>query len=225
MKKAVIVASTSDRSPIEQIKSTYVATTIAEHFRDEGKHVLLLVDSLTRLALAQRQIGLAAGEPPTTRGYTPSLFAMLPPLLERAGPGAGDGTITAFYTVLVEADDDKDPIADAVRGILDGHICLSRRLASHGHYPAIDVLSSLSRLADRVTDETHREHASKFRRVLATWSENEELVRLGAYRKGANAEVDDAIRRQPMMDAWMRQSPTSCAERTDTLALLDDVIN
>jgi flagellum-specific ATP synthase len=224
MKKAVIVASTSDRSPIEQIKSTYVATTIAEDFRDQGKHVLLLVDSLTRLALAQRQIGLAAGEPPTTRGYTPSLFAMLPPLLERAGPGAGDGTITAFYTVLVEADDDKDPIADAVRGILDGHICLSRRLASHGHYPAIDVLNSLSRVADRVAEPEHQSLAIKFRHLLATWSENEELVRLGAYRKGANAEVDDAIRRQPLMDAWMRQSASACASLEDTLSLLAKVV-
>jgi len=212
LKRAVVVVATSDQTPAVQVKAPLTATTIAESFRDEGKSVLLLVDSLTRLALAQRQIGLAAGEPPTTRGYTPSVFASLAPLLERAGPGTNGGSISAIYTVLVEADDENDPIADAVRGIVDGHVVLSRAMASKGHYPAIDLLASLSRVASRVAAPDHLDAATRMRRLLATWRENEELVRLGAYRAGASAEVDEAMARYPHLSAWAQQDP---AERID----------
>ncbi len=198
--------ATSDQSPALQVKAPLTATAIAEAFRDEGKRVLLLVDSLTRLALAQRQIGLAAGEPPTTKGYTPSVFANLAPLLERAGPGTGGGSISAFYTVLVEGDDPNDPIADAVRGIVDGHIVLSRKLGARGHYPAIDLLASLSRVADRVWDDPHRAAALRLRQLLSVYSENEELVKLGAYRRGTDAEIDEALERFPHMAAWMQQA-------------------
>lgn len=205
--RSVLVVATSDRSPALQIKAALAATAVAEHFRDQGKDVLLLLDSLTRLALAQRQIGLSAGEPPTTRGYTPSVFSLLPPLLERAGPGTGRGSISAIYAVLVEADDDNDPIADAVRGIVDGHVVLSRKLASHGHFPAVDVLKSLSRVADRVMTAEHKAAAEAFRSHLATWHENEELVRLGAYRKGSAPEVDRALELHPEMVRFLRQPP------------------
>jgi flagellum-specific ATP synthase len=209
MRRSVVVVATSDQSPAVQVRAAFTATAIAEAFRDDGQNVLLMVDSLTRLAMAQRQIGLASGEPPITRGYTPSVFRVLPELLERAGPGAGQASITALYTVLVEGDDIHDPIGDAVRGIADGHIVLSRRLASLGHYPAVDVLQSLSRLADRVCDEPHRRSAARFRALLATHSENEELIRLGAYRRGSSAEVDAALERMPAMTAFLRQDATN----------------
>lgn len=212
--RSVVVVVTSDRSPALQVKAPFLATAIAEHFRDQGRDVLLMVDSLTRLALAQRQIGLAAGEPPTTRGYTPSVFSMLAPLLERAGPGK-IGSITGIYTVLIEGDDQHDPIGDAVRGIVDGHIVLSRRLGSHGHYPAVDVLVSLSRLMDRLITPEHRAAAAKVRSLMATYAENEELVRLGAYRRGASPEVDRAIERNPSILQFLRQGvaePTPFAE-------------
>jgi flagellum-specific ATP synthase len=222
--RSVMVVATSDESPALQIKSTLVATTIAEYFRDKGRDVLLLVDSVTRLALAQRQIGLAAGEPPTTKGYTPSVFALLPPLLERAGTSESGGSVSAVYTVLVEADDDNDPIADAVRGIVDGHVVLSRKLASHGHFPAVDVLSSISRLASRVSTPEDAVAAARFRDLLATWQENEELVRLGAYRRGTSPKVDEALARYPAMEAWLRQPATQPSERTRTLAGLRQVV-
>jgi FliI/YscN family ATPase len=224
LKRAVLVVATSDDSPALQIKAPQTATAIAEHFRDAGHSVLLLVDSLTRLALAQRQVGLAAGEPPTTRGFTPSVFSMLPPLLERAGPGVGGGSISAFYTVLVEGDDEHDPIADFVRGIVDGHLVLNRALASRGQYPAIDVLKSLSRVADRVMDDAHAQAATRFRRLLATWAENEELVRLGAYKPGASAEVDEALRRYPAMVGWLTQDPYARVAPRDALAQLGAVL-
>jgi flagellum-specific ATP synthase len=203
--RSVLVVATSEESPALQVKAPFLATTIAEAFRDQGKNVLLMVDSLTRMALAQRQIGLAAGEPPTTRGFTPSVFALLPRLLERAGPGPGSTSITGLYTVLVEGDDTNDPIGDAVRGIVDGHIVLSRRLASHNHFPAVDVLSSLSRLMDRITTPAHRALAARCRDLLATWDENEELIRLGAYRKGSSPAVDEAIERMPAILQFLRQ--------------------
>ncbi len=203
--RSVLVVATSDQSPALQVKAPFVATTIAEAFRDAGKQVLLVVDSLTRLALAQRQIGLAAGEPPTTRGFTPSVFALLPRLLERAGPGDGEGAVTAVYTVLIEGDDVHDPVGDAVRGIVDGHIVLSRKLAMHNHYPAVDVLASLSRLMDRITTPAHRALAAKARDLLATWAENEELVRLGAYRRGSSPAVDEAIDKMPGLQAFLQQ--------------------
>lgn len=220
LRRSVVVAVTSEQSPAMQIKGAFLATTIAEHFRDEGKSVLLLMDSLTRLSLAQRQIGLSAGEPPTTRGFTPSVFAQLPRLLERAGPGRNGGAITGIYTVLVEADDTNDPIADAVRGIVDGHIILSRRLGSHGHYPAIDVLASLSRLMGRVTEPTHRSAAARTRASLATWAENEELIRLGAYRKGTDPGVDAAIDAHPAILGFLQQEVSAPSLPSETLQRL-----
>jgi FliI/YscN family ATPase len=222
--RSVVVIATSDRSPALQVKAPLVATTIAESFRDEGKDVLLLVDSLTRLALAQRQIGLAAGEPPTTRGFTPSVFAILPPLLERAGPGTGDGgSITAIYTVLVEGDDHNDPIADAVRGIVDGHLVLSRSLADIGHYPPIQILGSLSRLMTRIAAPDHISNANRLRRQLAVWRENEELIRLGAYRAGTDPEIDEAIARYPAITAFLRQPPEERTDIDTTLGALSEV--
>lgn len=203
--RSVVVIATSEESPALQVKAPFVATAIAEALRDQGKNVLLMVDSLTRLALAQRQIGLAAGEPPTTRGFTPSVFALLPRLLERAGPGRSGSSITGLYTVLVEGDDIHDPIGDSVRGIVDGHIVLSRKLASHNHFPAIDVLGSLSRLMDRITSAGHQKLAARARDLLATWDENEELIRLGAYRKGSSPPVDEAIERMPFLLQFLRQ--------------------
>ena len=223
--RAVVVVTTSDESPSLQIKAPQTATTIAEYFRDQGQDVLLLVDSLTRLAHAQRQIGLAAGEPPTTRGYTPSVFSMLPPLLERAGAGSGGGNISAFYTVLTDADEERDPIADAVRGILDGHIVLSRALAAHGQFPAVDVLRSLSRVAHRLTTPDHAELAAAFRRLLSVWQENEELVRLGAYRRGASAEVDEALDRYPAMMGWLKQDPDHRSPTSQTVAQLAEILS
>jgi flagellum-specific ATP synthase len=203
--RSVVVVATSDTSPILQVKGVFAAMAIAEHFREQGKDVLMLADSLTRLAMAQRQIGLAAGEPPTTKGYTPSVFALIPSLLERAGPGAGHGSITGIYTVLVEADDIHDPVADTVRGVVDGHIVLSRKLASHGHFPAIDVLQSLSRTMPHTTTLEQQGAAVRVRDLLATWHENEELVRLGAYHKGSDPAVDRAIQLKPAIDAFLRQ--------------------
>jgi flagellum-specific ATP synthase len=209
--RSVVVVATSDTSPGLQVKAPLVATAIAEAFRSLGQHVLLMMDSLTRLALAQRQIGLAAGEPPATRGYPPSVFGMLPTLLERAGTSASGGSITGIYTVLVEGDDIHDPIADAVRGIADGHIVLSRDLANAGHYPAIDALGSVSRVMNRVVDSGHLDASRKLRALMATWAENEELVRLGAYTQGASPEIDRAIQRQPAVRAFLRQgSQESC---------------
>jgi flagellum-specific ATP synthase len=225
LKNSVLVVITSDESPALQVKGTFLATTIAEYFRDQGLSVLLLMDSLTRLALAQRQIGLAAGEPPTTRGFTPSVFGLLAPLLERAGPGEPPGSITAVYTVLVEGDDVNDPIGDAVRGIVDGHIVLSRKLASHGHYPAIDVLSSLSRIMAQVTDPEHQATASKVRDLLATWSENEELIRLGAYRKGSSKPVDEAISRHPMIKDFLIQDVKDPTEPNEMLQRLTSAVS
>jgi len=215
--RSVLVVVTSDRSPVLQVKGAFVAASIAEHFRDQGKDVLMMMDSLTRFAMAQRQIGLAAGEPPTTKGYTPSVFGLLPKLLERVGPGTNGGSITGIFTVLVEGDDIHDPIGDAVRGIVDGHVVLSRKLASHGHYPAVDVLESLSRVMVTITDEQHKRYASKMRDLLATWTENEELIRLGAYRKGSSPEVDEAIARQGELEKFLKQGMRESSPFAETL--------
>lgn len=205
MARTVMVVSTSDESPIMRVRASFVATAIAEYFRDQGRHVLLLVDSLTRLAMAQRQIGLAAGEPPASKGYTPSVFSLLPQLLERAGRSE-HGSITGFYSVLVEGDDINEPISDAVRGILDGHVWLSRSLAGKGHYPAVDTLNSISRLMVDVVDEAHREAAQRVRRVLGTWFEIEDLVNIGAYAAGSNPQFDLAIQSKPQIDQFMQQA-------------------
>jgi type III secretion protein N (ATPase) len=206
--KTVMVVSTSDRPPMERIKSAYVATTIAEHFRDQGKKVLLLVDSLTRFARAQREIGLASGEPPTRRSYPPSIFSMLPQLLERAGQGR-TGSITAVYSVLTEGDEESDPIAEEVRSILDGHIVLSRKVAAANRYPAIDVLASISRVMPLVTSREHRAAAAHFRGLLAKYQEMELLVQIGEYKAGADALADEAIGARSAMLEFLSQPPDS----------------
>ncbi len=220
MARSVLVVVTSDKSPVLQVKGAYTAVTIAEYFRDQGKNVLLMMDSVTRFAMALRQIGLAAGEPPTRGGYTPSVFGALPRLLERAGPGEGEGSITGVYTVLVDGDDLHDPIGDAVRGIVDGHVVLSRKLAAHGHYPAVDVLQSVSRVMPAVTTDAHQALARQLRALLATWSENEELVRLGAYRKGSSVEVDEAIQRKPLLDTLLQQAVSEHTPMAETVAAM-----
>ncbi len=204
LKRSVVIVATSDKAALIRIKAVFLATTIAEYFRDKNLDVMLMMDSITRLAMAQREVGLAIGEPPTTKGYTPSVFAMLPKVLERAGTSK-KGSITGLYTVLVEGDDLNDPIADTVRSILDGHIVLSRRLASAGHYPAIDVLGSISRVMPAVTTESHRTEAHKFLDTLATYHEAEDLINIGAYAKGSNPKIDDAILRINTYKSFLKQ--------------------
>ena len=202
--RSVVIVATSDQAPVVRLRGAQVATGIAEYFRDLGKHVLLMMDSITRVAWAQREIGLASGEPPTTRGYTPSVFAVLPQLLERAGTSER-GSITGLYTVLVEGDDMNEPVADTVRGILDGHIVLTRELAARNHYPAIDVLASVSRLMVNVTTREHRDCAGKLRDVLATYKASEDLINIGAYANGSNAGVDYALTKIDPANAFLRQ--------------------
>ena len=192
MKRSIVVVATSDQPSLVKIKAAFVATTIAEYFRDLGKNVLFMLDSVTRVAMAQREVGLAVGEPPATRGYTPSVFALMPKLLERLGSNA-NGTITGLYTVLVEGDDFNEPISDTVRSILDGHITLSRDLAHKNHYPAIDILQSVSRVMNEVVSKEHRESAGKIRTLLAAYRKNEDLINIGAYVKGSDPIVDKAI--------------------------------
>jgi len=203
-KRSVVVCSTSDRPAPLRVRAAFVALAIAEYFRDQGANVLLIMDSVTRLAMAQREIGLAAGEPPSQKGYTPSVFNLLPRILERAGNFQG-GSITGFFTVLVEGDDFNEPICDAVRAILDGHIILSRRLAAAGHYPAIDVLHSISRLDSKLAGPDHMAAARKIRGALATYEESKDLVELGAYTAGTNAALDTAINMRPEITSFLRQ--------------------
>ncbi|MCU1692942.1 MAG: Flagellum-specific synthase FliI [Frankiales bacterium] len=209
--KVVCVVATSDEPPLMRLRAAYTATRIAEHFRDQGLDVLLLVDSLTRFAMARREIGLAAGEPPATRGYPPSVFAELPRLLERAGPGE-TGTITAIYTVLVEGDDMNDPVADNARGILDGHVVLSRKLAAAGHFPTVDVLDSVSRSASKVTPKPRLEMAARLRRLLAAAAEAKDLVEIGAYVHGSDPLVDEALARRQMLNSFLRQPVDEVAD-------------
>ena len=204
LSRSVVVVCTSDEAPALRVRACFQATAIAEYFRDQGADVLLMMDSLTRVAMAQRQIGLAAGEPPTAKGYPPSAFAMLPRLLERAGR-TQTGSITGLYTVLVEGDDIDEPLADAVRGILDGHIWLARRLANRGHYPAVDVLSSISRVAPNVIDESHAAATLAVRRVLATWADIEDLVNIGAYVRGADVDYDIAVDTRVAVTQFLQQ--------------------
>jgi flagellum-specific ATP synthase len=222
--RSVVIVVTSDCSPVLQVRGAFAAATIADWFRDEGRDVLFFMDSATRLAMAQRQIGLAAGEPPTTKGYTPSVFALLPRLMERAGPGDGKGSVTAIYTVLVDGDDIHDPIGDAVRGIVDGHVVLSRKIASHGLFPAVDVLQSLSRVMPLVVTPAHLRTSMRVRALLATWSENEELIRLGAYRVGSNAEVDAAIARIEPLRSTFAQRADDRSTTQQALARLDEIL-
>jgi flagellum-specific ATP synthase len=205
MARSVVVVATSNESALTRVQAASTATAVAEYFRDQGKQVLLLVDSVTRFAMAQREIGLAAGEPPATRGYPPSMFALLPRLVERAGKSAR-GSITAFYTVLVEGDDENEPVADTMRGLLDGHVWLSRKLARRGHYPAIDVMASVSRVMKDVTTPQHRAAAQTIRQLLAAHAENEDLLSIGAYRRGTNRMVDVAVETRDAVNALLRQS-------------------
>lgn len=218
-RRAVVVVATSDAQPIERLRAAQVATTIAEYFRAEGKSVLLLVDSVTRVARAQREIGLAAGEPPARRGYPPSVFALLPRLLERSGQGER-GSITAVYTVLVEGGDLDEPVADEVRGILDGHFVLERALAARGHYPAIDVLTSISRVMGQVTAPEHVTLARHVRALLAAYEEKRDLITLGAYVAGSDPRVDLAIRALPELERWLRQDARETAPFAETLQTL-----
>jgi type III secretion protein N (ATPase) len=204
MKRTVLVISTSDRTPMERLKASYVATAVAEYFRDQGKKVLLMMDSVTRFARALREIGLAAGEPPTRRGFPPSVFATLPKLMERAGQSE-KGSITALYTVLVEGDDMTEPIADESRSILDGHIVLSRKLGAANHYPAIDILASVSRVMNAITSKEHRQYAGKLRNLLAKYQEVELLLRIGEYKRGNDKDTDEAIDRIDAINGFLRQ--------------------
>jgi len=217
--RSVVVVSTSDQSPLMRMRAALAATTLAEYFSAEGRHVLLVLDSLTRFAMAAREIGLAAGEPPTAKGYTPSVFTRLARLVERSG-NFRVGSITAFYTVLMEGDDQQDPLVDAVRSLLDGHIVLSRSLASEGWYPPIDVLDSISRLMPSVTAPNHRENAALFRRLLAVYAHSEDLVRIGAYKPGADPELDRALRARDAMRGFMTQRSNDCATLADSVGRL-----
>ncbi len=204
LKKSVVIVATSDQPPLIRLKASFVATAIAEYFRDQDMKVVFMMDSVTRFAYAQRDVGLASGEPPTTRGYTPSVFAMLPKLMERSGT-AEVGTITAFYTILVEGDDFNEPIADQSRSILDGHIILSRSMAAKNHYPAIDVLQSVSRIMSNLVSDEHKEAAGKLREVLARYGEAEDLINIGAYVKGSNPKIDEAISKIDAVNDFLKQ--------------------
>jgi flagellum-specific ATP synthase len=205
LKRSIVVVATGNESSLLRIRAAFLATAIAEHFRDQGKKVVLMLDSVTRLAMAQREIGLAIGEPPSTRGYTPSVFAMLPRLLERAGTSDGPGSITGLYTVLVEGDDMNEPIADATRGILDGHIVLSRRLAGKGHFPAIELLESVSRVMSDIVPQKVLDVAGEARDILATYREAEDLITIGAYKPGQNKRVDRAVSLIDSLNGFLRQ--------------------
>lgn len=219
-RKSVVVVSTSDESPLLRIRAAYATTAVAEYFAAQGQNVLLVMDSLTRYAMAEREVGLAAGEPPTVKGYTPSVFAKLARLVERAGR-FHRGSITAFYSVLMEGDDLQDPIVDAARSLLDGHVILSRAIAAEGHYPPIAVLDSVSRLASSVTTPEHRQHAVRVRRLLAAYTRSEDLVRIGAYRPGTDAELDQALRAMPAIRRFLAQNAEERVGFADCLKLLE----
>ena len=225
MQRAVVVAVPADQPPVMRMHGAYQATSIAEHFRDEGKDVLLLMDSLTRFAQAQREIALAIGEPPATKGYPPSVFAQLPQLVERAGNGEeGGGSITAFYTVLTEGDDQQDPIADSARAILDGHIVLSRELAESGHYPAIDVEASISRAMNAIVSDEHLLDAQRFRQIYSIYQQNKDLINVGAYAEGSSTDVDEAIRLHSSQLEFLRQGRQESADWQQGLSQLAEIL-
>ncbi len=224
LRRSVVVVATSDRLPLIRMRGAFIATAIAEYFRDQGMHVNLMMDSVTRFAMAQREIGLALGEPPTTKGYTPSVFTLLPKLLERAGTADNYGTITGLYTVLVEGGDMDEPIADSVRSILDGHIVLSRDLAMQNHYPAIDVLSSISRVMVDITSTTHQRHAGKIKSLMATYRKAEDLINIGAYVNGSNPKIDAAIGAIDAIEAFLRQGIDERADFDATLRRLGELV-
>ena len=224
--RACVIATPADRSPLQRLHGAWLATAVAEHFRDQGLNVLLLMDSLTRFAQAQREIGLAVGEPPTTRGYPPSVFAKLPALVERAGNAEpGKGSITAFYTVLTEGDDPQDPIADAARGILDGHIVLSRRIAESGIYPAIDIESSISRVANDCTSSEHQQRVRQLRGLLAAYNRNRDLIAIGAYQRGADPRTDAALALWPKIEAFLKQDVHAGAGFGESVAQLHALLD
>lgn len=224
LKRSVVIVATSDQAALARVKGALVATTIAEYFRDKGLNVLLMMDSVTRFCMALREIGLAVGEPPTTKGYTPSVFAKLPKLLERAGT-SDIGSITGLYTVLVEGDDMDEPIADAARSILDGHIVLSRKLAAKNHYPAIDILSSISRVMNSVVTDEHKKIARKLIETLAVYHEAEDLINIGAYSKGANPKIDYAIDKINEINSFLQQGIGEKAPFDDTLNRIKEIFN
>jgi len=223
LKRSVIVVATSDQSALIRMKGALIGTTIAEYFRDKGSDVVLMMDSVTRFAMAQREIGLTIGEPPTTKGYTPSVFAILPKLLERAG-NKEHGSITGLYTVLVDGDDMTEPIADAVRSILDGHIVLSRKLANKGQYPAVDPLQSVSRVMPDLVDADHRERAMIFGEILSTYNEAEDLINIGAYVKGSNPQIDHALSKINSLRTFLKQDMNETALYSETLNRLNKII-
>ena len=223
--RSVIVVVTSDQSPLLRMRGAFVATTIAEYFCAQGKNVLLMMDSVTRFAMAMREIGLAIGEPPTTKGYTPSVFATLPKLLERAGSFRDQGSITGLYTVLVDGDDMTEPIADAVRSILDGHIVLSREIAARNHYPAIDILNSVSRVMRDIISPRHLELAGRVRNILAAYTEAEDLINIGAYAKGSNPRIDFAIGKIDAVNSFLRQKYDESTTLAQTMEELTQILN
>jgi flagellum-specific ATP synthase len=219
LKRSIVVVATSDQPALMRLKAAYTATAIAEYFRDKGQNVMFMMDSVTRVAMAQREIGLAAGEPPTTKGYTPSVFAILPRLLERTGANE-HGTITAFYTVLVDGDDMNEPIADTVRGILDGHIVLDRALANKGQFPAVNVLKSISRVMSNISTKQHLDAANKFRELLSTYQNSEDLINIGAYKRGSSREIDEAIQFYPQLIQFLKQGTEESASLEESIAAL-----
>ncbi|NMA95159.1 MAG: flagellar protein export ATPase FliI [Clostridiales bacterium] len=223
LKRSVLVVATSDKPALLRVKGAMVATAIAEYFRDMGKNTLFMMDSLTRLAMAQREVGMAIGEPPVARGYTPSVFAMLPKLLERSG-NSKDGSITGLFTVLVDGDDFNEPISDAVRGILDGHIVLSRDLANANHYPAIDVLSSVSRVMPDIVDRSHLHNSNRIKELMAVYNESEDLINIGAYRQGAAAEIDEAIDKRAEIIKFLRQDIDENSTFDETISWVNSIV-
>jgi flagellum-specific ATP synthase len=221
LRRSVVVVATSDRLPLIRTRGAFLATAIAEYFRDQGCRVNLMMDSVTRFAMAQREIGLALGEPPTTKGYTPSTFTLLPKLLERAGTGNGPGSITGLYTVLVEGDDTNEPVADAARSILDGHIVLTRELAMQNHYPAIDILGSISRLMDDIVNPAQRQLAGRLKETLATYRKAEDLINIGAYVTGSNPKIDYAIKMIDRINAYLRQDVGETVSFDESVAQLN----
>ncbi|QQR81978.1 MAG: FliI/YscN family ATPase [Deltaproteobacteria bacterium] len=223
LKKSVVIIATSDSPALLRMRAAFITTTIAEYFRDQGAKVLLMMDSLTRFAMASREVGLSLGEPPTVKGYTPSLFAALPRLLERAGTTEGAGSITGFYTILTEGDDLQDPVADAVRSIVDGHIVLSRELTTMGHYPPIDIIQSLSRVMPQVTTKEHQNHLIQVRRLIALYEEMKDYIRMGVYVPGRNAELDQAIAKREMITHFLQQKRDDQGLMPETLARLQKI--
>ncbi|GGJ44066.1 flagellar protein export ATPase FliI [Virgibacillus salexigens] len=224
LQKSIVVVATSDQPALMRIKGAYTATAISEYFRDQGYRVNLMMDSVTRVAIAQREVGLATGEPPTTKGYTPSVFATLPKLLERTGTNE-KGTITAFYTVLVDGDDMNEPIADTVRGILDGHFVMDRKLAERGHYPAINILKSISRVMNQVINSTHKQTANEVRSLIAAYEENRELIQIGAYKRGTDKEIDRAISYYPKIQSFLNQDIYDKSSLSESIEQMMDVLN